>query len=147
MKVCTFFGHRDCYGLDAAVLRSAIEDLIKQGVDEFLVGHQGQFDGMVHNCLKSLQAQYPHIRYSVVLAYLPTEKSEFEGFSDTMYPEGLENVHPKFAIERRNRFLIDSADICLSYVNHTFGGAYKFTRQAKCRGLTVINLGSAAIEL
>lgn len=141
MKVCTFFGHSECYGLDAAVLRSAIEDFIKQGVTDFLVGHQGQFDGMVHSCLKSLQAQYPNIRYSVVLAYLPAEKRAWEDMSDTVYPE-IEG-HPKFAIERRNRYLIDSADMCLCYVNYSFGGAYKFARMAKRRGLTVFNLGSA----
>lgn len=68
MSLCTFFGHSECYGLDKAVLRNAIE--------------------------------------------------------------------------RRNRYLIDSADICLCYINHTFGGAYKFARMAKSRGLHVINLGS-----
>lgn len=146
MSVCTFFGHRECYGLDAALLRSTIEDLIEQGVTEFLVGNHGQFDGMVHSCLQSLQKQYPNIRYSVVLAYLPTEKRAFGDLSDTMYPEGIEAAPRKFAIDWRNRFLIDSADICLCYVNHTWGGAYKFAQMAKRRGLTVVNLGSAAIE-
>lgn len=143
--VCTFFGHSECYGLDAAVLRSAIEDLVKHGVTEFLVGNQGQFDAMVRNCLKSLQQQYPDIRYTVVLAYLPKEKGEFEAFSDTMYPEGIECVHPKFAIDWRNRFLISSADVCLCFINRTFGGAYKFAHMAKTRGLTVINLGNAIL--
>ena len=41
MSVCTFFGHSECYGLDAAVLRNTIEDLIKQGTTEFLVGNHG----------------------------------------------------------------------------------------------------------
>ena len=119
MSVCTFFGHSECYGLDAVTLRSTIEDLIKQGVTEFLVGNQGQFDAMVRNCLKSLQQQYPDIRYTVVLAYLPKEKEKFEDFSDTMYPEGIECVHPKFAIDWRNRFLISSADVCLCFINRT----------------------------
>lgn len=145
MSLCTFFGHSECYGLDAAVLRSAIEDLIKQGVTEFLVGNQGQFDGMVRTCLKSLQKQYPEIRYSVVLAYLPTKKREFEDFSDAMYPEGIESVHPRYAISWRNRYLLGRADICLCYVNYTFGGAYKFAHMAKTRGLTVINLGNAIL--
>ena len=126
------------------MLRSAIEDLIKQGVTEFLVGHQGQFDAMVRSCLQSLQVQYPDIRYHVVLAYLPTKNREFEDFSDTIYPEGLETVHPKYAISRRNRYLLDMADICICYVNYTYGGAYQFYRKAKSRGLTVINLGNAA---
>lgn len=144
MKVCTFFGHRDCFGLDEAIVKRAIEALIQQGVEEFLVGHQGQFDGMVHRCLKSLKVQYSQIKYWVVLAYLSTEKREYEDMSDTIYPE-IEG-HPKFAIERRNRYLVDSADACLCYVNHEWGGAYKFARMAKRRGLKVINLGKADIE-
>ena len=145
MAVCTFFGHSECYGLNVAMLQSTIEDLIKQGVTEFLVGNQGQFDAMVRNCLKSLQQQYPDIRYTVVLAYLPKEKGEFEDFSDTMYPEGIECVHPKFAIDWRNRYLISASDVCLCFINKTFGGAYKFAHMAKTRGLTVINLGNVIL--
>ncbi|MBO5892618.1 MAG: hypothetical protein J6Q30_07930 [Oscillospiraceae bacterium] len=143
--VCTFFGHRDCYSLDRAVLRNAIEDLIEQGAEDFLVGHQGRFDGMVHSCLKSLRGQYPHIRYSVVLAYLPTEKRVFEEFMDTVYPEGIEEIHPKYAIDWRNRYLIRQADVCLCYVNRAWGGAHKYACMAKCQGLRVINLGSAVL--
>lgn len=143
MSICTFFGHSECYGLDKDVLRNAIEDLIKQGTTEFLVGNHGQFDGMVHSCLKSLQMQYPNIRYSVVLAYLPTEKREWEDMSDTMYPE-IEG-HPKYAIERRNKWMILASDCCLCYVNFSWGGAWKFARMAKRCGLRVINLGSAAL--
>ena len=142
MSVCTFFGHRGCYGLDGAVLRNAMEELIQKGVDDFLVGNQGQFDRMVYGCLKSLQIQYPHIRYSVVLAYLPAEKKPFEDYSDTVFPCGMEQVHPKYAVERRNRWMITRSQYCLCYINHTWGGAYKFARMASRRGLSVINLGS-----
>ena len=53
-QVCVFFGHKECNGLDAEVLRNTLEELIGQGVEEFLVGNQGQFDSMVRRCLKSL---------------------------------------------------------------------------------------------
>lgn len=143
MSVCTFFGHRECYKLDREVLMRAIAELIGQGVDEFLVGNQGQFDRQVLSCLKSLQTQYPNIRYNVVLAYLPTQKGDGADLSDTIYPE-IEG-HPKFAVERRNRWLIRQADVCLCYVNHTWGGAYKFASMAKRCGLKVMNLGDARI--
>lgn len=35
MKACTFFGHRECYRLEAQVLWNAIENYIDQGVDMF----------------------------------------------------------------------------------------------------------------
>ena len=145
--VCTFFGHSECYGLDAAVLRNAIENLIKQGTSEFLVGNHGQFDGMVFSCLQDLSKEYPEIMYSVALAYLPTHKGEYDIYhGHSFYPEGLEIGPAKFAIERRNRWMIDVSDCCLCYINHTWGGAYKFARMAKNRGLHVINLGSVVIE-
>ena len=145
MSVCTFFGHRACYGLDEARLVRTVEGLIAHGADTFYVGNQGRFDGMVYHCLKQLQKKHPHIRVTIVLAYLPGEKRGEAVPEDTMYPE-IEG-HPKFAIERRNRWMIGEADYCICYVNYTWGGAYKFSRQAKRRGLTVINLGNAEIEL
>ena len=143
MAACTFFGHRECFGLDGQVLLRAIENLIRQGVDTFYVGNQGQFDSIVYSCLKQLRKEHPHIRVCVVLAYLPTEKNEYDDMTDTMYPE-IEG-HPKFAIERRNRWMIDYSDFLLCYINHTWGGAYKFAKLAKRRGKTVINLGNTEI--
>ncbi len=146
VSVCIFFGHSECYGLDAAMLRSAIEDLIKQGVTEFLVGNHGQFDSMVFACLHDLSKNYPEISYFVALAYLPTRKEGYDIYhGHSFYPEGVEIGPAKFAIERRNRYLIDSADICVCYINRTWGGAYKFARMAKNRGLQIINLGSAQL--
>ncbi|MBQ3146929.1 MAG: hypothetical protein IJB91_04290 [Oscillospiraceae bacterium] len=146
MSVCTFFGHRECCGLDKAVLRSAIEDLIKQGTTEFLVGNHGQFDGMVFSCLQDLSKEYPEISYSVVLAYLPTRKEAYDLYQGhSFYPEGQELGPAKYAIHRRNRYLIRQADICMCYVNQTFGGACKFARMAKNHGLRLINLGSARL--
>ena len=145
MAACTFFGHAECYGLDDRALRLAIEDLISKGVDTFYVGNQGQFDSAVYTCLKQLRNRHPHIRVCVVLAYLPTEKNEYDDLADTMYPE-IEG-HPKFAIERRNRWMIDHSDFLLCHINHTWGGAYKFAQLAKRRSKTVINLGNPSIEL
>ena len=144
--VCTFFGHKDCYGLSDDVLLHSIEDLIQKSVDTFYVGHQGSFDSMVLNCLKQLKEKHPHISYSVVLAYMPTHTQEYDPYQGcSIFPEGLEIVHPKFAIEKRNKWLIDQADFCICCINHTWGGAYKFAKQAKRRGLTTINLGSAEL--
>ena len=147
MSVCTFFGHSACYGLDKAVLRNAIENLIKQGVTQFLVGNHGQFDGMVFSCLQELSKDDPPISYSVVLAYLPAHKQEYDIYQGhSFYPEGQEIGPAKFAVERRNRYMISVSDVCLCFINRKFGGAYKFARMANNRGLQVINLGSTAIE-
>lgn len=147
MNVCTFFGHRECFGLDRKVLRNAIETLIHDGVDTFYVGNQGQFDAMVRSTLRELRTVYPHIRYSVVLAYLPAEKRDHEDHTDTMYPEGIEDGPPRFAIERRNKWMIGKADYVICYLRCSWGGAYKFSQLAKRRGETVINICEAGIAV
>ena len=115
------------------------------GVDTFYVGNQGQFDALVRIVLRQLQKDYPHIRYSVVLAYLPAEKREYEDMSDTIYPEGQKAGPPKFAIHRRNQWMLNRADYCVGYINCTWSGAYTFARTAKHREKTVINLGSTQL--
>ncbi len=140
MKSCTFFGHRESFGLDLQKLSNTIESLIKEGVDTFYVGNQGTFDSTVYHILKQLCINYPFIKISVVLAYIPTIEQPLVDMQDAVYPpiEG----HPRFAIERRNRWMIDTSDYCICYINKIWGGAYKFAKTAKQKGLTVINLGT-----
>lgn len=144
--VCTFFGHSDCYGLAENVLLRTIEKLILAGVDEFYVGNQGHFDSMVFSCLIKLKDVYPHISFAVVLAYLPTQKTEYDPYHGySMYPEGIEEGPQRFAIERRNKWMIDHADCCLCYITHSWGGAHKFAKQAKQKGLAITYIGDAEL--
>ena len=62
-----------------------------------------------------------------------------------MYPE-IEEGLPRFAIERRNKWMIQASDWCVVKIDRTYGGAYKFACMAKKRGLQLINLGSVKIE-
>lgn len=141
MAVCTFFGHRDCPETIKPYLREVLVDLItNNGVDTFYVGNQGRFDAIVRSVLGELEQTYPEIHYAVVLAYLPGKKNEYDDFSDAILPEGIETVHPRYAIERRNRWLLQRADFVVTYITHSWGGAAKFAEKAKREGKTVINL-------
>ncbi len=141
MAACTFFGHRDCYGLREEDLNRVIVALIGRGVDTFYVGHQGQFDGVVRNQLRKLKEEYPYIHYEVVLAYLPTEKKEYDDYIDAVYPEGLECVPRKFAILKRNEWMLHRSQYCICYISHSWGGAYTFAMKAQKQGKTVLQLG------
>jgi len=97
---CAFFGHRDVLNDIEVDLFEVMLDLIEnQGVNSFYVGYQGSFDRIVLNVLKQVKSKYCHISYAVVLAYLSDAFDDCE----TVYPEGLEKVPPKFAISARNR--------------------------------------------
>ena len=143
--VVTFFGHKEVRQDIDWVLLQTVADLIeKENADTFYVGNQGAFDFTVRKILKKLSVEYPHIRYAVVLAYFPQEKSDLypEDFSDTIFPEQLENVPKKFAIDRRNRLMLSYADTVITYVRRTHGGAAKFQALAEKKGKKVINIAA-----
>lgn len=55
---------------------------------------------------------------AVVLERLPPERDEFDthDYSDTMLPEGIETVHPRFAISWRNKWMIKQSDYVVTYI-------------------------------
>lgn len=138
--VCTFFGHKDTPKEMEPTLRSTLIDWIEnKNVTVFYVGNNGNFDTMVRRQLENLSHLYP-ITYSVVLAYLPTEKNKYDNSSNTIYPEGLETVPKRFAISWRNKWMIQQSDIVVTYVTHSFGGAARFKEMAERLERLVIEL-------
>ena len=141
MGVCTFFGHRNCPDGLKHRLRAVIIDLItNRGIDMFYVGRQGGFDRLVRSVLREITQEYPQVRYAVVLAYMPSEHPVLGDTSDTMLPEGIELVHPRYAISWRNNWMLQKSDFVVAYVAHSWGGAAQYVRKASRFGKTVINL-------
>lgn len=58
----------------------------------------------------------------------------------TIYPAGLEFVPLRFAICKRNEWMIDQADYVVNFVEIDSGGASKYKKLAKKRGKITINL-------
>ena len=142
MKSCTFFGHRYVSDKIEDVLKLLLIQLIEENnVDIFYVGSQGDFDRMVIATLKSLIKQYPHIRYYIVLAYFPCEKDCSVDYPEnSLFPDGLEAVPPRYAIVKRNRWMIDESDYVVVYVNNSIGNASKFKVLSEKKGKNVINI-------
>ena len=143
MPACTFFGHHDCPSTIKPKLREVLSDLIENhGVEMFYLGQQGAFDGIVRSVLKELVPVYPHINYAVVLERMPPKRDEFDtrDYSDTMLPEGIETVHPRFAISWRNKWMLKRSDYVVTYITHSWGGAAQFAEMAKLQKKNVINV-------
>lgn len=135
----TFFGHGDTPTNVEPLLTNCLIDLIENhNADTFYVGNQGSFDGIVKRILYKLKRTYTYIKIHIVLAYMPKANEEF--ISDSIYPEGLESVPPKFAISKRNQIMINLADCVVVYVKYPFGGAAKFKDFAEKRNKWIINL-------
>lgn len=136
---CTFFGHADAPESCEAELIRVITALIeKDGADTFYVGTHGSFDKMVYRVLFNLSKLYS-IKFYAVLSAIPVKESQ--DYKETLVPEGLENVPPRFGIDYRNRWMIKNSDCVIAYVNRPFGGAAKFKNLAERRGKLIINIG------
>ena len=142
--VCAFFGHRDTPDTVLPLLRDTVERLIVDcGVDTFYVGREGNFDRMAARVLHQMQQIYP-ITFAVVLSRLPTARdacNDIDGEAyPTVFPEAVELGLPRFALDRRNRWMVDRADYVVTYVRYGSGGAAKFQALAARRGKKVLNL-------
>lgn len=143
MASCTFFGHRQIINDIKPLLKTVLTELIENyNVNTFYVGNQGSFDKIVTDCLKLLSQQYSNITYTIVLAYLPTKTNTDSNINhkNSLYLQELENVPPKFAINKRNEWMLNRSEFVVTYVEFIVGGAKKFQDIANKKGKTVINL-------
>ena len=140
--VCTFFGHADAKEEIIPALRKEIINLIEnKNVDTFYIGNHGHFDFYAETVLKELSEIYPHIKYSVVLAYLPRGKQgEYYDFSNTIYPEGIEKAPLKYAIIKRNKWMIDNSDFVITYVKSVIGGPAQFKELAQKKKKIIVEI-------
>ena len=139
----TFFGHRDTPStIRPKLTETLISLIVEHGADTFYIGNNGAFDSLATSVLKELVTNYPHVRYMIVLSKLPTtaNESDVAYYENTIIFDGFEKAHPKYAIVKRNEFMINNADTVVSYVKYTSGGAYRFTELAKKKKKTVVNL-------
>ena len=133
MPSCFFVGHRDAGNELLARIQAAVENLIlREGVTDFYVGNRGNFDRMAGASVRKLMETYPQIRLYLVLAYLPPIGEELsEGFTGSVFPEGLESVPRRFAILRANRAMVDICDFLVAYAPHETGNAWKVLEHAR----------------
>ncbi len=135
-----FCGHSRVIDREAvkAALEAEIERLIQAGVDEFLSGGYGEFDLLAAKLAKEASIRHKTVRSILVLAYLEQDYDP-SYYHETEYPP-LENVPKRFAIVRRNEWMVEQADVIVAYVRHSFGGAAKTLDFARRKGKCVLNL-------
>lgn len=138
-KTALFIGYSSIFINIDDLIKKEIIKLIHKGIDTFLNGGMGGFDLMCARCINQLKEEYPHIKHYLVIPYLSFNRCEREMFDDTIYPE-LEKYHYKFAIPKRNQWMIENSSYALCYIDHDWGGAIKTYRMAVKKKLNVINI-------
>ena len=140
MKTCFMVGHRDFNEGIFPTLNAVVERCIREnGIQEFIMGHYGRFDGMAAQVVREAKSRHPEIRLILLLPYL-TNQPLPEGFDGSVYPEGLEAVPRRYAILRANFKMIEQSDCVIAYVRHPFGGAFQCVEHARRKKKPVLRI-------
>lgn len=145
--VITFCGHAKFYDYEKteSKLLSLLDKLVGDKDAELFVGVYGNFDSFVFNCAKKYKLIHPNARIMLIIPYPDASKYitppyiTTKDYDEIIYP-GLEDKPQRFAITYCNKWMVDCADIVISYVTHTFGGAYKTYTYAKRKRKKIYNL-------
>ena len=149
--IVTFCGHKNFCRQDDEEKR--LTDLLRATLREhpdavFYLGDYGQFDLFCNSVLRALQKDFPRMRRVFVTPYLDPEYRhlwEAEGFYDEILYPFHDPVLPRYAIDKRNRWMIERADLVIAHVDHDYGGAAKTVRHAlrqkkRCHNLGILPL-------
>ena len=71
----------------------------------FYIGNNGNFDHIVQAVLEKISSENNDVRYCIVLSRLD-ERIDKEKMHRTIFPESLEGALPRFAISKRNDWMI-----------------------------------------
>lgn len=125
MMNVTFCGHSKLYQTEniSKWLDIILPALIEGGATTFYLGGYGDFDSLAAAAVRRQKISYPNIEAILVLAYLnrDVDASCYDG---TTYPP-LETVPPRYAILKRNEWMVCESDVVISGVVHGWGGAAK----------------------
>lgn len=145
-----FFGHRCIY--NSVQIENVLEQHIRRLIDEkeyiyFRVGRNGEFDLLVSSILHSVKKKYrnDNIEHTLVLPYYTAEyianEKAYEKYYDRIEHSIMATkVHPKAAIQVRNREMVDMSDLIICYFEQKKGGAYQTVKYAEKIGKPIINL-------
>ena len=137
--ICTFLGHHDAPSSIKEPLKKVIIELIQNGVDEFVVGNNGNFDFYVQDIITELQNRGEKINFAIALSRID-EKSITSNQRSTVFPDVLEKCLPRFAISKRNEWMIKKSQIAVVYLTHNFSNTSKWVEKAKKQKLRIINI-------
>ena len=154
MRICTFAGHSFVFSATAEKrLKEELEAFLAD-TDEatFYVGGRGEFDSMAAAAVRAVKAVHRDKKIQIYLIepYLHANLNRDKEYNEKLYdgiiiPEELIGVHPKAAIQKRNRWMVDQADLLIAYVYRDYGGAYETLKYARRQdGIRVINLAEEA---
>jgi uncharacterized phage-like protein YoqJ len=147
--IITFCGHKDISNRQF-ILSKMIEMLEPYFKGQlpltFYCGGYGDFDSVASEAIDILKKKYTEIKAEKIFV-TPYITPAYQGkisdmkkfYDDVVYPP-LENVPLKFAISRRNEWMVENSDIVIAYVKYSWGGAAKTLEFAERKHKQIINI-------
>ena len=144
--IITFCGHSNCLFSDEEkekLKQLLIKEIRKNPTCKFYLGGYGDFDSLCLRTLRELKADFPTIEILFITPYLDKNYSKLElakyYYDDVIFPP-IESVPRKFAILKRNEWMVEQADLVIAYVKYSWGGAAKALEYAKRKKKRIINI-------
>ena len=144
--IITFCGHSNCLFSDEEkekLKKLLIKEIRKNPTCKFCLGGYGDFDSLCLRTLRELKKDFPEIELLFITPYLDKNYSKLEFaksyYDDVIFPP-IESAPRKFAILKRNEWMVDSADLVIAFVKYSWGGAAKTLEYAKRKKKQIINL-------
>ena len=144
--IITFFGHSNCLFNDdikKQLKNILLDEINKNPTCKFYLGGYGDFDGLCLRTLRELKNDFPTIEILFITPYLDKNYSKLElakyYYDDVIFPP-IESVPRKFAILKRNEWMVEEADLVIAYVKYSWGGAAKALEYAKRKKKRIINI-------
>ena len=146
----SFFGHRymDYFRIAEDKVEDLIYKLLKEhNYVEFLVGRDGDFDQIATSAVLKAKHSYAEHRCDITWV-MPYEKAEYNENAEDFnkyygYVEVCSEsakVHPKQAIQVRNRYMVEKSDLIVFWVERNSGGAYHTMKYAVKQEKNIVNL-------
>ncbi len=147
--IIAFAGHSFVYE------RNTVKEMVKEQIRKNIadtesvtcyLGGYGDFDELCACASRELKEEYDGIKLVYVTPYLTLPEQErikemqIGGLIDTSIYPPIENVPPRFAISKRNEWMMINADLIIAYVNRSCGGAYKSLQLARRKNKKIINV-------
>ena len=144
--IITFCGHSDFLFSDDVkqqLKNIFVSEIRKKPTCKFYLGGYGDFDSLCLRTLRELKKEFQSIELIFITPYIDKNYSKLEfakyHYDDVIFPP-LESVPRKFAILKRNKWMVEEADLVIASVKYSWGGAAKTLEYAKRKNKTIINL-------
>ena len=145
----TFVGHSRIFlksKIKALVREQILSNVIDFSTVVCYLGGYGDFDDICACVSRELKQEYGGIETVYVAPYMSAsqqkrnKKMQEYGLYDTSIYPPIENVPPRFAIVKRNEWMVKNADLIIAYVEHSWGGAYRTLQVAKREKKRIVNI-------